>query len=568
MTLFWGFFISVSPAIAILCYFYECDRSRGESYQDKLKAFLMGVACMIPAGFIEAIGAHFFYGHKTSDYFSQINNPFVTPSLLMPEILLGGFVLSALIEESLKLWILWAVFRKSESFRSKINIVMLTVCLGLGFASIENIMYVFTLYGKMGILIAQARAFMSLPMHAIAGLIMGSILAETKNTTKNTTKNRQWIVVKALLAAILLHGTYNSLLFIHTWLSGLFVLICLVISIFFSIRYFKHLSTNPTATEPSKQTSKLWWHWHSPVLWLTVVSAAIASSYWIPQSIGQVTGRYDSAGSRTVGSNDEYAISQVQFKYRNGDYTGVIYDCDRILSKNPRNAKAYLYQGLAFYGLNNIDQAIERYSKAIKIDSEYALAYYNRAQAYFYLKNYTLALENYDLAIRAKGDLGSKGNKRLADVYANRGDVLGHLGRFSEALSSADRALEIDSQHGFAWYIRSMALGYLGRNQEALKAVDTAIQFANYAYVWHHRGDVMYQLKRYAEAISSYEKAIQLDPQYARSMYSQGLVLAELGRDREALTAYNNALELYPDWNEVKKSKQKILNKLEGKGVL
>jgi len=113
-----------------------------------------------------------------------------------------------------------------------------------------------------------------------------------------------------------------------------------------------------------------------------------------------------------------------------------------------------------------------------------------------------------------------------------------------------------------------MALGYLGRNQEALKAVDTAIQFANYAYVWHHRGDVMYQLKRYPEAISSYEKAIQLDPQDAHSIYSRGLVLAELGRDREALTAYNNALELYPDWNEVKQSKQKILNKLEGKGVL
>jgi len=47
MTLFWGFFISVLPAIAILCYFYECDRGRGESYQDKLKAFLMGFACMI-----------------------------------------------------------------------------------------------------------------------------------------------------------------------------------------------------------------------------------------------------------------------------------------------------------------------------------------------------------------------------------------------------------------------------------------------------------------------------------------------------------------------------------------
>lgn len=98
--------------------------------------------------------------------------------------------------------------------------------------------------------------------------------------------------------------------------------------------------------------------------------------------------------------------------------------------------------------------------------------------------------------------------------------------------------------------------------------MDTAIKFANYAYIWHHRGDVMYELKRYPEAIASYEKAVQIDPQYARSMYSRGLLLAELGRDREALTAYNQALELYPDWKAVKESKQQILNKIQKKGSI
>jgi len=566
MSIFWGFFISVSPAIAILCYFYECDRSRGESYQDKLKAFLMGFACIIPAGFIEALGAYFFSGNKMADYFGQMNDLNSTPTFSLPEVLLGGFVLSAVVEESLKLWILLAAFKKSESFKSRINIIMLTVCIGLGFASIENIMYVFTLYGKMGHTIAQARAFMSLPMHAIAALIMGSILAQT--TTE--TKHHKWIALKALLAAILLHGTYNSLLFMHTWLSGLLVLIGLGLSIFYAIRYFINLQPHLPTKETSLKLSKAWWQWHShsPLFWITAVAAAIASSYWIPQSLGQVAGR-TSTGYQSISSNDENAISQVQIKYRNGDFIGVIRDCDRILSNNPRNAKAYFYQGIAYYyGFNNIEQSIVSYSHAIEIDSEYTLAYYNRAEAYFHKQDYISALADYDLAIRAKGDLGTKGNKRLADIYANRGDALGRLGRFSEALASADRAIEIDSQHGFAWYIRSLALAYLDRRQEALKSVDTAIQFANYAYVWHHRGDVMYDLKRYPEAIASYEKAVQIDPQYARSMYTRGLLLAELGRDREALTAYNQALALYPDWQVVKESKQKILNKLKQKGVI
>lgn len=560
MTLFWSFFVSISPAIAILCYFYECDRSRGESYQDKLKAFLVGIACILPAGFIEGLGTYFLSGNKMSAYFDQMDNLTKMPTFSFPEVLLGGFVLSALIEESLKLWILLATFRKSASFKSKINIVMLTVCIGVGFASIENIMYVFMLHEKMGVFIAQARAFMSLPMHAIAGLSMGSILAQT--TTE--TKHHSWIITKALLAAILLHGTYNSLLFIHTWLSGLFVLICLVISIFFSIRYVKRLHIQYIKKEDTRHPQKVLWYWHSPVIWVTAVVATLTSSYWIPQNMNHLAGRYgnSSIGYRSGTSSDDDAISQLRIKYQRGDYAGVLRDSDRIISQNPRNAKAYNYRGLAYYNLYDNERAIESYSQAIEIDSEYALVYFNRAEAYFYQKNYSLALADYDLAIRAKGDLGSKGKMLLADIYAKRGDALGRLGRFAEALDSSDRAIEIDAQHGFAWYIRSLALAHLARNQEALKAVDTAIQFGNYAYVWHHRGDVMYDLKKYPEAITSYEKAIQLDPQYARSMYSRGLILAELGRDREAIQSYDQALALYPNWSEVKQSKQKSLNKL------
>ena len=577
MSLFWSFFVAIAPAIAILCYFYECDRQIGEPYQDKFKALLMGMACIIPAGFIEGVGAYILSGNKVANYFQQMNTSIDTPSFSLPDALLGGFILSALIEEALKLLILLAAFKKSESFKTKTNIIMLTVCLGLGFACIENIMYVFMLHSKMGHYIAQARAFVSLPMHAIAGVIMGSILAEAKIANQH----RPWIALKALFAAILLHGTFNSLLFLHTWLSSLAVFIGLFGSVFFTVRYFQKLNLVPKTDEnlSSKQSTnknirKWWaWHWHSPILWLVGVATAIAASYWIPQSMSKLAGRYSnsSAESSAVASNDDNYdgdISQVKAKYERKDYAGVIRDCDRILSKNPRNSVAYNYKGIANFYLRNVDIAIDNYSQAIALDPEYALAYYNRAEAYFSQENYTLALVDYDLAIQAKGDLGSKGKKRLADIYANRGDALGRLGRFSEALASADRALEINPRHVFAWYIRSLALGYTKQNQEALKAIDKAIEIANYAYIWHQRGDILYELKRYPEAIAAYEKAFQIDPRYARAMYSQGLVLEELGRDREALKSYNRALALYPDWEEVKQSQRKIMRKIAKKGVL
>ncbi len=448
MSLFWSFFVAIAPAIAILCYFYECDRQISEPYQDKFKALLMGMACIIPAGFIEGVGAYILSGNKVANYFQQMTTSIDTPSFSLPDALLGGFILSALIEEALKLLILLAAFKKSESFKTKTNIIMLTVCIGLGFACIENIMYVFMLHSKMGHYIAQARAFVSLPMHAIAGVIMGSILAEAKSADRH----RPWIALKALFAAILLHGTFNSLLFLHTWLSSLALFIGLFSSVFLTVRYFQKLNLVPKTDEnlaskqsTNKNSRKWWaWHWHSPILWLVGVATAIAASYWIPQSMSKLAGRYSnsSAESSAVASNDDNYdgdISQVKAKYERKDYAGVIRDCDRILSKNPRNSVAYNYKGIANFYLRNVDIAINNYSQAIAFDPEYALAYYNRAEAYFYQENYTLALADYDLAIQAKGDLGSKGKKRLADIYANRGDALGRLGRFSEALASAPK---------------------------------------------------------------------------------------------------------------------------------
>ncbi len=60
------------------------------------------------------------------------------------------------------------------------------------------------------------------------------------------------------------------------------------------------------------------------------------------------------------------------------------------------------------------------------------------------------------------------------------------------------------------------------------------------------KGDVLVDLERYEEALSAYEKAIQLDPHYSSAFKGKGNALYELKRYKEALTAYDRSIQLNP----------------------
>ena len=55
-------------------------------------------------------------------------------------------------------------------------------------------------------------------------------------------------------------------------------------------------------------------------------------------------------------------------------------------------------------------------------------------------------------------------------------------------------------------------------------------------------------LKRPAEALASYDKAIALKPDYAEAHNNRGNALRDLKRPEEALASYDKAIALKPDY--------------------
>ena len=107
-----------------------------------------------------------------------------------------------------------------------------------------------------------------------------------------------------------------------------------------------------------------------------------------------------------------------------------------------------------------------------------------------------------------------------------------------------------------ALYNRGNTLQELKRFEEALASYDRALAVRpDYAEALYNRGNTLKELKRFEEALASYDRALTVRPDYAEALSNRGLTLHELKRFEEALASYDRALTVRPDyaeahWNE------------------
>jgi len=71
----------------------------------------------------------------------------------------------------------------------------------------------------------------------------------------------------------------------------------------------------------------------------------------------------------------------------------------------------------------------------------------------------------------------------------------------------------------------------------------------DFAVGYYNLGITLKALGQFVEAIAAYERAIQLNPEYAQAYQNLGVVLLKLGQVREGLAAFQQAIALYESSN-------------------
>jgi len=195
--------LAIAPGVFLTWFFYVRDRYEHEPRRLIISTYVLGVLSVIPAFFTELLGELFL------------------PNDGLIALLVEVFIVIALTEEFMKLCAVRVLAYRSPEFNEVMDGIVYCAVAALGFATLENVVYVF----RYGLVTGVMRAVLSVPSHALWGGIMGHQIGLAKFRRINENMR----ILLGLLEAVFLHGLYDFIAFFFDVMLGLFMLAVLMI---------------------------------------------------------------------------------------------------------------------------------------------------------------------------------------------------------------------------------------------------------------------------------------------------------------------------------------------------
>ena len=206
---------TILPPILIVIIFVASDKFK-EPNKEIFLVFISGILITIPAYYTNN-----FLGDLYLNYY------------FISEGLAASFLSAAVVEEGLKFLVLYFVVYRLREFNEPLDAIVYGVCESLGFATLENIFYIFySDFGIEPIYLSILRGFTTIPAHAIFGVMMGYFFMKYAFTHKSKS------LFLSFLIPYLLHGFYNYFIGINYFVISLALII---VSWFIGIKLFLKL---------------------------------------------------------------------------------------------------------------------------------------------------------------------------------------------------------------------------------------------------------------------------------------------------------------------------------------
>jgi len=226
--------------------------------------------------------------------------------------------------------------------------------------------------------------------------------------------------------------------------------------------------------------------------------------------------------------------------FRRKCYKKASYYIDKAIEIDPRLDGAWDIKACIYFDYGKRREAIQYFKKAIKVNPRNTSSHFNLVRALKLIGHYKKALFYIDKAIK----LRPKEITERLQLFSNKADILFELNRFDDALRYYDKILKIDPKNHETIEDKGIALAKLGKYSEALICLGKAIKIEPKCYrAKFNKADILTTLNRNSEAL---EKLIELHPRNSESFTNNAHTLMKLRRYQEALTSINKAIELNP----------------------
>jgi len=184
--------LAVVPVVIIAFYIFFRDKYEKEPAALLFKALGIGILITIPIIFVE-----------------KLLSSMVPLLLHQGQVFYNAFVVAGFTEELFKFIALYLMIWSNKNFNEKFDGIVYAVFISLGFAGIENILYVL----HQGIQTGYIRAFISVPGHALFGITMGYYFG----LAKFYEGKRKQFLIRSFVYPVILHGVFDFILMLGNY---------------------------------------------------------------------------------------------------------------------------------------------------------------------------------------------------------------------------------------------------------------------------------------------------------------------------------------------------------------
>lgn len=216
--------LAVLPTIMLARRVLALDKIEKEPFGLLAKLFVFGMLTCIPAALIESL--------CTGVLESLVESAAVISALTY-------LIVVPLAEEGWK-YLALRTTRKHPALNYTFDGIVYGVMVGLGFATLENILYVVE---GQSVTLAVMRGVLSVPLHCTCGVYMGYFYGIAKNLqVKGLANQARSARLRALVVPWVIHGLYDYSLDVDSWLVLIAGLVATVITFFLTSRRVKYAS--------------------------------------------------------------------------------------------------------------------------------------------------------------------------------------------------------------------------------------------------------------------------------------------------------------------------------------
>lgn len=254
-------------------------------------------------------------------------------------------------------------------------------------------------------------------------------------------------------------------------------------------------------------------------------------------------------------------------------------DYEKVISLDPRNAKAIAGRGRLHMSLNPDDEdGLKDLEKAAAIDIKES-SYFNIGIARLQLGDFTKAIEafkkyinlekpedhwlgethyfigrcyhsldNYQNAIIHYQDgIKYKANQNYEYCFLNKADCLIQLNKFDDAISDLKKVIQLKPDNIEVYLTLSKILVQKNNSDDAIEILQSALKIdSNNIDILFYLSEVLFRSEKYEHALTVNRKLINLDSENFGPHFNKALCFFKLSKFEDCISAFDDALEIEP----------------------